>query len=709
MSTTSESSGSPILTVPVEIPDHLQKPVGTPGPRLLEIERAKASFSPKDLELYLYGKDYIERRDRILPVLENEPAFNKSRIHYMDRGEKYRFGLRKEKRLTQIQMELGWDDEDLHMAEGLLDLPASFNLHRSMFMKTLRAQTTEEQKELFLRPAERYEIIGCYAQTELGHGSNVQGLETTATYHPESKSFILQSPGLTSAKWWIGGLGRTADHAVVMAQLYTPDGKNGQLVKRGPFPFVVQLRDLKTRELLPGRTIQDIGPKAGYPMVDNGTMLLDQVEIPHVNFLAGYASVDPETGKFNKPQHDKLAYGTMVYIRANMIQQARSIMARSATVAIRYCSVRRQFADRDAPQTDDGRQPAETQVINYQLVQARIFPPLVQAFAFHFTGKEMYRLYHLNEQAMQGGDFGILADVHATSSGLKSLCTLMASSSIEECRRACGGHGYSLASGLASLWSDYLPQVTWEGDSYMLTQQTGRYLFKTFRTLLADRNAPMSKENRTADYVLKYISNPEAKAPFKYVGDLSDPQLFVDAFGHRAAYLTATALRKRDIEKRSWNSILCDIFRCSTAHSQYTLVYNFAKALQEDEDLKSQRALHRVMTTCFELFACHTMDAEAAEFLSSGYLSPKQHELLRNRVHELLAELRPQAVPLVDAWNLPDYLLNSALGRQDGDVYPALVRFAQGEPLNRTRFNVDIHSDEIEVGPEEGAKVSSKL
>lgn len=124
------------------------------------------------------------------------------------------------------------------------------------------------------------------------------------------------------------------------------DGKNGQLVKRGPFPFVVQLRDIKTRELLPGRTIQDIGPKAvsfsgsrrissspfartivltwwrcataqGYPMVDNGTMLLDQVEIPHVNFLAGYASVDPETGKFNKPQHDKLAYGTMVYIRAS--------------------------------------------------------------------------------------------------------------------------------------------------------------------------------------------------------------------------------------------------------------------------------------------------------------------------------------------------------------------------------------------------------
>ncbi|GAA5942284.1 hypothetical protein JCM1841_002805 [Sporobolomyces salmonicolor] len=701
----------PTLTPPVEIPPHLSKPVGTPGTRLLEIERSKASFCPDDLKEFLYGKEYLERVNRILPVLENDPAFDKSQIHYMDRGDKFRHGLAKEKRLVQVSRELGWDEEDNKVAEELLDMPAAFGLHKSMFMKTLRAQTTDEQKELFLKPAERYEIIGCYAQTELGHGSNVQGLETTATYRPETKTFVLQSPGLTAMKWWIGGLGRTADHAVVMAQLYTPDGRNGSLVRRGPFPFVVPIRDLKTRELLPGCTVMDIGPKAGYPMTDNGALLLDNVEIPHVNFLAAYAQVDPDSGKFARPPNEKLSYGTMTYIRANIVQQARMVLARSATVAIRYCSVRRQFADRDAPFTDDGRKPAETQVINYQLVQARIFPPLVQAFACHFTGKEMFRLYSLNQTAMEGGDFTLLADVHASSSGLKSLCTIMASGAIEECRRACGGHGFSLAGGLASFYADYLPQVTWEGDSYMLTQQCGRYLFKTFRTLLADRNAPMSKENRTRDYILKYIANPEAKARAKYAGDLADPQFFIDAFGHRAAYLTATALRKRDVEKRTWNSLLIDIFRCSTAHSQYYLVYNFAQAILHDAALKAQPAVHRVMTTCFELFACYTMDAEASEFLSSGYLSPKQHELLRNRVHALLAELRPQAVPLVDAWGCPDYLLNSALGRHDGDVYPALVRFAQNEPLNRTRFNVNVDDPELEVGPEEGSPEtrSSKL
>jgi acyl-CoA oxidase len=73
----------------------------------------------------------------------------------------------------------------------------------------------------------------------------------------------------------------------------------------------------------------------------------------------------------------------------------------------------------------------------------------------------MFRLYAENQTAMAEGDFSRLADVHASSSGLKSLCTIMASGAIEECRRACGGHGYSLAGGLASFGQDYLPQVTW--------------------------------------------------------------------------------------------------------------------------------------------------------------------------------------------------------------------------------------------------------
>jgi acyl-CoA oxidase len=126
---------------------------------------------------------------------------------------------------------------------------------------TLKDQGTPEQHKLFLEPAERYEIIGCYAQTELGHGSNVRGLETTATWDPQDRTFILHSPYLTASKWWIGSLGRTANHAVVMAQLII-EGK-----KYGPHPFVIQIRDMKTHEPLENIHVGDIGPKFGYKFV----------------------------------------------------------------------------------------------------------------------------------------------------------------------------------------------------------------------------------------------------------------------------------------------------------------------------------------------------------------------------------------------------------------------------------------------------------
>jgi len=86
-------------------------------------------------------------------------------------------------------------------------------------------------------------IFGCYLQTELGHGSNVSALETTATYIPETQEFEIHSPTLTSSKWWIGALGKTATHGVVQAKLLLPDGKHG-MKDMGPHLFFVQLRSL---------------------------------------------------------------------------------------------------------------------------------------------------------------------------------------------------------------------------------------------------------------------------------------------------------------------------------------------------------------------------------------------------------------------------------------------------------------------------------
>jgi len=60
-------------------------------------------------------------------------------------------------------------------------------------------------------------ILGTYAQTELGHGSDISSLETTATFDKETDEFVIHTPTPTATKWWAGDCGRMANHAVVFA------------------------------------------------------------------------------------------------------------------------------------------------------------------------------------------------------------------------------------------------------------------------------------------------------------------------------------------------------------------------------------------------------------------------------------------------------------------------------------------------------------
>ena len=74
--------------------------------------------------------------------------------------------------------------------------------------------------------------------------------------------------------------------------------------------------------------------------------------------------------------------------------QAGGVLARGVTIATRYCAVRRQFQDRDAPEWQTG----ENQVLNYTMVQIRLLPLLAAAFALHFTGRGMMELYQANNR-----------------------------------------------------------------------------------------------------------------------------------------------------------------------------------------------------------------------------------------------------------------------------------------------------------------------
>jgi acyl-CoA oxidase len=247
------------------------KPSGPQGSELITQERNGSNVKVDQLSTFLFTKEALERKRRVLEILQSEKVFDKSQNYFAGRIDRFEVALARAKKLRQLQVKHNWTQDDQATANALVSEPGPYGLHESMFLITLRDQGSPEQHEKYLKPAQDYKYIGCYAQTELGHGSNVRGLETTATWNPDDKTFTLNSPYLTSSKWWIGSLGRTANHAVVMAQLVIA-GKY-----YGPHPFVVQVRDMKTHEPLEGVHVGDIGPKVGRKRIFRVSILRSDV------------------------------------------------------------------------------------------------------------------------------------------------------------------------------------------------------------------------------------------------------------------------------------------------------------------------------------------------------------------------------------------------------------------------------------------------
>jgi acyl-CoA oxidase len=176
-----------------------------------------------------------------------------------------------------------------------------------------------------------------------------------------------------------------------------------------------------------------------------------------------------------------------------------------------------------------------------------------------------------------------------------------------------------------------------------------------------------------------FLSRQDQGAAFDVLGNDAD---LVGAFAWRSAFLTFEALRHRDEQKRAWNSLLVDFYRLSRAHSQYMVVKNFYETLQSSTELDADTLA--VMHKLFRLYALHTLEQEASEFYTSSAVTVRQIQLARtNSVMKLLEEVRPHAVRLVDAWDFPDWQLDSSLGRKDGKVYEDMFyRASELNPLN---------------------------
>ena len=215
--------------------------------------------------------------------------------------------------------------------------------------------------------------------TETGHGSDVQSLETTATYDAETEEFVIDSPTPTARKDYIGGAAETATMASVFAQLITTE--DGKPVNHGVHCVLVPIRDADGNDL-PGVTTSDCDYKGGLPGVDNGRIVFDHVRVPRVNLLNKYGDVAPD-GTYSSPIDNPnrrffTMLGTLIRGRITVGGSAGAAARVALDIATRYALQRRQFSapDEDSRGADHGLPGASAPAVSVdrEVVRAAVRP-----------------------------------------------------------------------------------------------------------------------------------------------------------------------------------------------------------------------------------------------------------------------------------------------------------------------------------------------
>lgn len=640
----------------------------------LSRERALAAFDSETLSVAIYGKVMFPKLVRLQRIFAKNDKLDLRHIWSCDSSTRYLLACRVAEELARLaRLHKLMDDPDLVGAlQVMVGEDMFLLLHLTMFMGTLEAMCNEEQARHWLPLAKDFRILGTYAQTELGHGSNVSRLETQAVLDLETDEWVLNTPTLTARKWWVGGLAKSCTHCILMARLIIK-GKD-----YGIHPFIIQLRDLNNHKTLPGVSLTHIGQKIGYQGMDNGSLHLTNVRIPRNQLLMRFCEVSRD-GTYKTTGSRKLLYSTLTFTRKQIIMSAGAHLSRSVVVAIRYAAVRRQFAQT----TEAGS--TEQQILSYSTAQRTLMPTLGMAIAFIHAGRWTDEIYQAFKLEAERGDFTRLEELHLITCSLKAFMTGAVADGIEKCRRACGGHGYMLASGVSLHFVSYLPQVTYEGDFVILSIQAGRSLLKIVGNKMGG-NVPEGALQSSVRHLYAFDPSAVQTAPDVTQEQLRCPHWLVTAFEKRATtmvYLTAQRFASLGgpADLSAFEAVKVDFTKITIAHAQLLILRAFLAQVQTLQQ-EGSREVHKVFLCLFRCLALAWMDDHLAEFLIAKALTVKSHAAVAEALSAACAEARPTAVPVADAFRHTDNFLNSALGRYDGDVYRALFDSTKLEALN---------------------------
>lgn len=557
--------------------------------------------------------------------------------------------------ITAIEM-LGYADLSLMVKAGV---------QWGLFGGAIENLGTARHHDRYVTDIINLDLLGCFAMTETGHGSNVQALETTATYDRDSREFVIDSPTPSARKDYIGGAAEHATTAAVFAQLITA-GPGEEAVSHGVHCFVVPIRDADGNDL-PGVTTSDCGYKGGLAGVDNGRIIFDQVRVPAENLLNRYADV-AEDGTYSSPIENPnrrffTMLGTLIRGRISVAATAGAAGRKALTIATRYALVRKQF---EAPDADD-----EIVVMDYLAHQRKLLPLIAKSYAIAAAQNELTgELHDVQSSSPDDSDAGRQRELEAMAAGLKAYGTWHASNTINVCREACGGAGYLDENQLSIMRGDIDVFTTFEGDNTVLTQLVAKELLSAYSDdvqglsaggwvkFIAGMARDVVVEKTAARQVVQTLLESSDEDPEK--SNLTNRGTQIRLFRNREDHLVRTCaqrLRKALSDDNDafevFNNAQDHLLKVGQARVERLVLESFIQAINDCDSRSARKLLGKVC----DLFVYSALEEDLSWFLMHRHVSVERAKAIRRGVNELCQELRPHVGDLVDAFGIPEKLL----------------------------------------------------
>ncbi|XP_065173728.1 peroxisomal acyl-coenzyme A oxidase 3-like [Atheta coriaria] len=671
-----------------------------PGP--LDHYRRLASFDWKKLKVFLETEDIIRYKHEIVQFLKANPiCYPSYKEQSLDETRHIALMRMKCLQTSEIIKYVNMVDNPLKLwacYETLFQwdfgTTVKYSLDSGMFPNVVRNLGTDVHYDIVQQIEDR-KIVGCFALTEIGHGSNVSSMQTKATFDKERNGFVLHSPSFEAAKCWSGVLGQCATHAVVYAQLYTADGKHHGLQQ-----FVVQVRDADTHLAPPGVVVADMGAKVGLNAIDNGLVIFNNYFVPKSALLNRNGDIN-ENGEYvsrfkDKSKQKGAALSALSSGRISITNMAAVASGQAVMIAVRYAAVRKQFGPEGSNE--------EVPILEYQTHQHRLLPYLAGAVIFKAFSRYLVTDNFQNSidtllgnPRADANERGM--EMHAISSACKPVAGWWAKEAIQECREACAGHGYLKAARFGELRNDNDANCTYEGENHVLIQQTSNWLLKYAPVVL--QNGGQQQRVTTPYESLNFLTNFKEimgmKCNVESIAQMSAPEQILHMYQWLVCYLLKISHEKHERNLQCgkdafWAKNDNQVYYNRTlavAYIQHFILYRFLTFINECEE----PSLRVVLTKIFSLYALFNLERHSSFLYQGGYFHGEKHnQLLQDSILLLCKELKDDAVAVVDAIAPDDFILNSILGNSDGQVYEHLKNsIFQGEGnLTRPKWWHDI-------------------